>query len=162
EFEPVTADAPASDLVFVGELRRLKGVDLLIDALARLAGSGRHITATIVGEGPDRAAFEAAGTAAELCDKGRFVGALPARTAFARGRLLVVPSRAESLPYIVLEAAAAGVPLIATSVGGIPEIFGPDAGDLVTPGNADVLAHAIGSALPNARGRQEAAARLQA
>ena len=41
------------------------------------------------------------------------------------GRMMVIPSRAESLPYVVLEAAAAGVPIIATGVGGIPEIFGP-------------------------------------
>ena len=57
----------------------------------------------------------------------RFHGPMPAREAFALGRVLVVPSRAESLPYVVLEAAAAGVPLIATRVGGIPEIFGPAA-----------------------------------
>ena len=50
---------------------------------------------------------------------------MPVREAFKLGRNLVVPSRAESLPYIVLEAAAARVPLIATNVGGIPEIFGP-------------------------------------
>ena len=49
------------------------------------------------------------------------------------GRMLVVPSRAESLPYVVLEAAAAGMPIIATKVGGIPEIFGPQAGHLVPP-----------------------------
>ena len=49
----------------------------------------------------------------------------PAREAFSLGRILVVPSRAESLPYVVLEAAAARVPMIATNVGGIPEIFGP-------------------------------------
>jgi len=44
-----------------------------------------------------------------LSDAVRFTGALPARTAFARGRLMVVPSRAESLPYVVLETAAAGI-----------------------------------------------------
>ena len=47
------------------------------------------------------------------------------REAFKLGRVLVVPSRAESLPYIVLEAAGARVPMIATNVGGIPEIYGP-------------------------------------
>ncbi len=54
-----------------------------------------------------------------------FRAAMPARDAFRLGRLLVVPSRAKSLPYVVLEAAGAGVPIIATDVGGIPEIFGP-------------------------------------
>ena len=53
---------------------------------------------------------------------------------------MVVPSRAESLPYIVLEAAAAAVPLIATNVGGIPEIFGPQSARLVPPGDAAALA----------------------
>ena len=50
---------------------------------------------------------------------------MPVREAFKLGRILVVPSRAESLPYVVLEAAGARVPLISTDVGGIPEIFGP-------------------------------------
>ena len=49
---------------------------------------------------------------------------MPARQAFALGRVIVVPSRAEAMPYIVLEALAAGKPMIATAVGGIPEIFG--------------------------------------
>ena len=68
---------------------------------------------------------------------------MPARAAFALGRLLVAPSRAESLPYIILETAAAAVPLITTNVGGIPEIFGPQAGRLVPPGDAAALARAI-------------------
>ncbi len=58
---------------------------------------------------------------------------MPARQAFALGRIMVVPSRAESFPYIVLEAAAAGKPLIATRVGGIPDMFGPLAERLVPP-----------------------------
>ena len=66
---------------------------------------------------------------------------------FARGRLLVVPSRAESLPYIVLEAAAARVPLLATGVGGIPEIYGPQSGALLPAGDATRLARAIGQAI---------------
>ncbi len=159
EFAPIAADAQATDLVFIGELRALKGIDVLLKAMALLARDGRPVTATIVGEGPDRAAFEA--QAAGLAGAARFVGAKPARAAFALGQLLVVPSRAESLPYIVLEAAAAGVPLIATRVGGIPEIFGPDAADLIAPGDPEALASAIRSALQNPPARHDAALRLQ-
>jgi glycosyltransferase involved in cell wall biosynthesis len=159
EFLPVATDPEATDLVFVGELRLLKGVDVLIKAVAALTRDGRNTTATIVGEGPDRNAFESA--AQHVGPAIRFVGAKPARAAFALGRLLIVPSRAESLPYIVLEAAAAGVPLIATRVGGIPEIFGPDAADLVPQGDPAALAAAIGAALENPTASSEAALRLQ-
>jgi glycosyltransferase involved in cell wall biosynthesis len=79
----------------------------------------------------------------------RFHGPLPAREAFRLGRLLVVPSLAESLPYVVLEAAAAGLPLLATRIGGIPEIFGPKTDDLLPPGDASALAKALAQALDN-------------
>jgi glycosyltransferase involved in cell wall biosynthesis len=72
-----------------------------------------------------------------------------------------VPSRAESLPYIVLEAAAAGLPLIATAVGGIAEILGPDSVDLVPSGDPAALARAIGSALRQDAATRAAALRLQ-
>jgi len=124
-----------------------------------LARDGRPVTATIVGDGPDRATFEV--QAARLAGAARFVGAKPARAAFALGRLLVVPSRAESLPYIVLEAAAAAVALIATRVGGIPEIFGADAADLVAPGDPAALADAIRTALQNPTAMRDATLRLQ-
>jgi glycosyltransferase involved in cell wall biosynthesis len=162
EFEPVVTDPQATDLVFVGELRALKGVDVLIAAIALLAREGLRLSATIVGEGPDRAAFEAQVQAQDLAGSVRFVGAKPARSAFAMGRLLVIPSRAESLPYIVLEAAAAGVPLITTRVGGIPEIFGPDSADLVPPGDPAVLAQAIGLRLRDLGATRATGLRLQA
>jgi glycosyltransferase involved in cell wall biosynthesis len=162
EFEPVVADPDATDLVFVGELRMLKGVDVLIESVALLARAGRNVSVTIVGAGPDAAAFEAEVASQNLGHLIRFVGAMPARAAFARGRLLVVPSRAESLPYIVLEAAAAGIPLITTKVGGIPEIFGPAAAELIPPGDPEALARAIGSALQDQHLTRAAASRLQA
>jgi glycosyltransferase involved in cell wall biosynthesis len=162
EFEPVVTDPQATDLVFVGELRALKGVDVLISAIALLAREGLCLSATIVGEGPDRAAFEAQVRAQDMAGSVRFVGAMPARSAFAMGRLLVIPSRAESLPYIVLEAAAAGVPLITTRVGGIPEIFGPDSDELVEPGDPAALAQAIGLRLRDLGATRAAGARLQA
>jgi glycosyltransferase involved in cell wall biosynthesis len=71
----------------------------------------------------------------------------------------VVASRAESLPYIVLEAAAAGVPMVATQVGGIPEIFG-DA-PLVPPGDQARLADALASALDDPASCRDRADRLR-
>jgi glycosyltransferase involved in cell wall biosynthesis len=70
---------------------------------------------------------------------------MPAREAFALGRIVAMPSRAESLPYVVLEAAAAGKPLIAPKVGGIPEIFGPYSDHLLPPNDVDALTKAIAS-----------------
>ena len=118
EFNPISPAGDATDFVFIGELRSLKGVDVLIEAIGAVEGA----TLTIVGDGPDRSAF-AAFAKKRAPNRITFRDAEPARQAFPRGRCLVVPSRAESLPYIVLEAAAAAVPIIATDVGGIPEIL---------------------------------------
>ena len=72
-----------------------------------------------------------------------FAGPLPAAQAFTRGRAIVVPSRAESLPFIAMEAAAAEVPLIASNVGGIPEIVAGSDTPLLPPGDVDALARAL-------------------
>jgi glycosyltransferase involved in cell wall biosynthesis len=161
EFQPIVVSQGASDLLFIGELRMLKGVDVLIAAIRQLAQQGRKVTATIVGDGPDRTQFERDVGKRGLGEQVQFVGAKPARQAFGLGRLLVVPSRAESLPYIVLEAAAAGVPMIASQVGGIPEIFGPDASTLVAPGDPEVLARAISQAMQDRGARHSASLRLK-
>ncbi len=147
EFQPVMPAPDATDIVFVGELRELKGVDLLIDAIATLRRKGRPLTATLVGDGPDRDAFIAQAAQAGLGNAIKFPGAMNARQAFSLGRLMVVPSRAESLPYIVLESIAAQMPLITTRVGGIPEIYGPLADELITPNSVDDLVAAIADTL---------------
>jgi glycosyltransferase involved in cell wall biosynthesis len=146
EFAEVTPDADATDIVFIGELRLLKGVDVLLDALA-LSSRERRVTATIVGDGPDGRQFREQAERLGAGSSTRFLAPMPAREAFKLGRLLVAPSRAESLPYVILEAAAAAVPLITTNVGGIPEVFGPQASRLIPPGNAAPLAAAISAAL---------------
>ncbi|ALK09082.1 glycosyltransferase [Blastochloris viridis] len=146
EFEPVAPWPDARDIVFVGELRRLKGVDLVIEAIARLRDESLPLTATIVGAGPDAEAFRALAAARGLTGALAFPGAMPAREAFAYGRVLCMPSRAESLPYVVLEAAAAGLPLVATRVGGMAEIFGEASHRLVPPDDVAALAQALRAA----------------
>lgn len=160
EFVPVLPAADAADFVFVGELRQLKGVDLLLEALAGLARQ-RPATAVIVGDGPDAAMFRAQAAELGIADLVRFPGAMPARQAFALGRSLVMPSRAESFPYIVLEAGAAGLPMIATSVGGIPEIVAGTNVPLVPPEDADQLRQAMQRHLDDRASVQNEALELQ-
>jgi len=149
EFEPVAIQPDATDLLFIGELRPVKGIDVLIDAIASLHRDGRPVTATLVGDGPDRAALRAQAERLGLGKAIRFMPAMPARKAQALGRIMVVSSRAESLPYVVLEAAAAGKTLITSRVGGIPEIYGPLTDNLVWPLDAPTLAGAIMNTLDN-------------
>lgn len=147
DFDMAQPAPDATDLLFIGELRAIKGVDVLIEAVALLRRLGRRVSATIVGSGPDEEVLHAAVNAHGLEQDVRFLPAMPARKAFALGRVIVVPSRSESLPYIVLEAAGAGLPVIASRVGGIPEIFGPDSNRLIPAENAAALASAIARTL---------------
>lgn len=134
EFEPVATQPDAADFLYIGMMRDLKGPDLFIDALAEAAArTSRRLTAAMVGDGADLPRYkEQAGRAADRIDVA-FHPAVPAREAFGWGQVMVVPSRAEAMPYIVLEALAAGRPMIATAVGGIPEIFGRDSAALAEP-----------------------------
>jgi glycosyltransferase involved in cell wall biosynthesis len=162
EFEPVATKPDATDIVCVGELRPVKAIDVLIESLAILKNSGHRVTATIVGEGPDDSKLKAQTERLGLADEVRFVGFRPAREAFAMGRMLVIPSRAESLPYIVLEAAAAGMPIIATEVGGVPEIFGPHAVHLIPPDNIAALVEAMRGAVTDPGESQRVAQQVRA
>ncbi|MBY6243105.1 glycosyltransferase family 4 protein [Methylosinus sp. Sm6] len=144
EFAPVAPAADAADFLYVGEWRRCKGVDTLIEALALVgARCGATPRLALVGSGPDEAALRALGERRGVLAQLSFLPPTPAREALRLGRILIVPSRAESLPYIVLEAIAAGAPLIATRVGGIPEIFGPHAERLVRRDDPSALADAM-------------------
>ena len=143
EYERALPAPDAVDFLYLGMLRDLKGVDVFIDALALLAGAGRPASAIIVGDGPDENRYRAMVAERGLAPRVRFQKSTPAREAFGLGRAIVVPSRAESMPYVVLEAIAAGLPIVATRVGGIPEIFGRFSDELVAPGDPQALAAAM-------------------
>ena len=158
EFDAITPAADATDLVYVGEFRHIKGADLLIDAVARLRAGSHPVTLTLAGDGEETANLKAQVERLQLQDAVRFIGHVKARHGFAQGRLLVVPSRGDSMPYVVIEAAAAGIPMIAADVGGIPEIFGPHDDALFPGGDTDAMARGIASALQN---REAGAARAR-
>ncbi|MBR1246859.1 glycosyltransferase family 4 protein [Bradyrhizobium sp. AUGA SZCCT0169] len=149
EFDPVVKAADATDVLYVGEFRHIKGADLLIDAVARLRADGRPVTLTLAGDGEESAALKAQVQRLGLGEAIRFIGHVKARYGFSKGSLLVVPSRGDSMPYVVIEAAAAGIPMVAANVGGIPEIFGAHTEALFAPSNAAAMADAIETALQN-------------
>ncbi|WP_245441049.1 glycosyltransferase family 4 protein [Methylovirgula ligni] len=140
EFVPVAPNADAADFLYVGELRAAKGIDTLIDAIALISQGPIKPRLVLVGSGPDDAKLIEHAVQRGIGEQVTFAGVMPAHEAFRLGRVLVVPSRAESLPYIVLEAAAAEVPLVATDVGGINEIFGPYRDRLIVPDDPQLLA----------------------
>jgi glycosyltransferase involved in cell wall biosynthesis len=144
EFEPIPLVSDPFDLVYVGELRAAKGIETLIDAVALLRREHQlRLTLLVVGSGPSEQELQGRAKTAGVWDSVAFVPPQPIRQALARGRIMIIPSLAESLPYVILEAAAAAQPLVSTNVGGIPEIFGPHSGQLIGPGDVRVLAEAI-------------------
>jgi glycosyltransferase involved in cell wall biosynthesis len=150
EFEPVPPNDDAADFLYIGMMRDLKGPDVFIAALAAAAGTIEHpLSAVMVGDGDDLPKYKAQAVSLGLTEQVAFHPAMPARRAFALGRTIVVPSRAEAMPYIVLEALAAGMPMIATSVGGIPEILGQNSSALITPGSTNALAARMVEAIRN-------------
>src|SRR5271169_1291799 len=90
EFEPIVTRPDATDLVFLGELRPVKGIDVLLEALARLRTAGRAVTATLVGDGPERGALQAQTVNLGLGGAVHFKPAMPGYVALTLGRIMVV------------------------------------------------------------------------
>ena len=141
EFDQVRPDADAADFMFMGMLRELKGPDLFLEAvLAAKRPDGSPATGVIIGDGDDREALMERARSADTEDRITFHMPMPAREAFRLGRIIVLSSRAEAMPYTVLEALAAGKIMLASRVGGIPEILGADSPALMEPEQASVSA----------------------
>jgi glycosyltransferase involved in cell wall biosynthesis len=140
-------------------LEPVKGLDVFLRAVARLAPGRPDVRFAMFGSGPEAAAL--ARLAAELGLDGRVSrpGFVPAPEALARMRVLVLPSYVENHPMAMLEAMAAGVPVVATAVYGVPEIADDATAWLVPPGDPAALATAIARVLDDPA---EAAARARA
>jgi glycosyltransferase involved in cell wall biosynthesis len=161
EFDPIVTAEDATDIVYVGEFRHIKGADLLVDAVARLRSDGRPVTLTLAGDGEETDALKAQIQRIGLGEAVRFIGHVKARYGFSKGSLLVVPSRGDSMPYVVIEAAAAGIPMVAANVGGIPEIFGTHTDALFAPNIVAAMADAIEIALEDPAAALERAKSLR-
>ncbi|MDS7596775.1 polysaccharide biosynthesis type 4 glycosyltransferase UppD [Agrobacterium tumefaciens] len=141
EFEAAPPKEGAAQFLYIGMLRDLKGPDVFIDAFAKAERmTGKTLSGVIVGDGPDRDKYAAMIDRTGLARRISIHAAMPARKAFEMASTVVVPSRAEAMPYIVLEALAAGKTVIASRVGGIPEVLGEKSEALVPPGDSNALA----------------------
>lgn len=154
EFAPVTVAPDAADFLFTAMMRDLKGPDLFIRALACLhskqrAQGKRPASGVLVGDGPQKQQYQALVSQLGLAPYIRFYPAMPVRQALTHGRIFVISSRAESLPYIALEVLAAQRSVIATRVGGLAEIFGEYSTALCAP-QAEAIADKMYEALNNA------------
>lgn len=129
----------------VGRLVPIKGQRFLVDAVATVRARGRDVRLVIAGDGESRGELEAQVTQLGLRDAVTFLGRVddvPARV--AGFDLFVLPSLSEAMPMALLEAAAAGLPLLVTTGGGGPTLLGAGAGGwAVPPGDADALAERI-------------------
>jgi glycosyltransferase involved in cell wall biosynthesis len=142
---------------WVGRLTREKGADVLIDALAPL--SDLPIVGSFVGEGPERATLEARAVARGLGGRVKWHGMIvDAARLFAAFDLFVLSSRTEGTPITLFEAMAAGVPVVATAVGGVPDVVSSAEALLVPPGDPALLSSAIRVALLDRAGAQARAA----
>jgi glycosyltransferase involved in cell wall biosynthesis len=159
ELEPVRPGAGAADFLYIGEFRFAKGIDNLLEAAAGLRkpdGARPHIL--MVGQGPDEDALRSQAARLGLGANVTFHKPMAARDAFQMARAMVVPSRFESMPYVVIEAAGASMPLISTNVGGIPEIFGSESARLIPSDDVPALAAAMAARLTMGEAESQAEA----
>jgi colanic acid/amylovoran biosynthesis glycosyltransferase len=150
EHSPPALPAQAH-LVCVARLEERKGHRILLQALRQISDEGVPATLTLVGDGRLRPVLEQHVHALGLSDRVRFAGwadGAAVLRAVAEARLAVLPSFAEGLPIVLMEAFACGRAVVTTRVAGIPELVRHgESGWLVTPGDVDGLAQALREAL---------------
>ncbi len=151
--QKLSIDSASEAVVYIGRMDVKKGLRELVEAAASLHPARPNLHVYLVGEGPDRPLIE---SAIEDRNASGYIHALPA-CAFddvavwmTAADLVTLPSYMEGCPNVVLEALACGRPVVATNVGGIPEIMSDECGRLVPPRDPVALAEALASVLDTA------------
>ncbi|MEX2172923.1 MAG: glycosyltransferase [Pirellulaceae bacterium] len=157
-------------LLFVGSLVPVKGLDVLLAACRQLAAAVGPWQLHLVGDGPQRRRLAQLAASYGLESQVVFHGSVPHADLpdwFRAADVFVLPSRSEGVPNVLLEAAACGVPFVASAVGGIPEIAGLGASRLVPPEQPLPLAEALAAMLqappppgPGPRDRRDAVSEI--
>jgi glycosyltransferase involved in cell wall biosynthesis len=136
----ITSDA--FRIGWIGRVSREKGLDILVRALPSLADLG--IEVSVLGDGPEQAAVVREASALGVADRLSWHGVVPgADRVLAAFDVIVLSSRSEGTPMVLLEAMAAGVPVVASAVGGVPDVVGHAEAHVVRAGDERELAQAI-------------------
>ena len=145
-------DLPADNvwLGTIAELHRNKGLDILVETFARLAPDYPNLNLLIIGEGEERERLAMQIAQHHLTNRIHLLGRIPEAASYLKAfDIFALPSRTEALPYAVLEAGLAALPVVASRVGGIPEIIkNGETGLLVSPADPVALANALKTLLP--------------
>lgn len=135
------------NVLFIGRLAAAKGVPVLLDAFALVRARFPDARLTLVGDGPARASLEARSDELAIRDAVRFTGYLSqdeVAEELSRADLFALPSFAEGVPVVLMEAMASGLPVVTTRITGIPELVEDGvSGRVVTPGDSEVFAEAM-------------------
>jgi glycosyltransferase involved in cell wall biosynthesis len=129
----------------IAELHPNKGLEYLIGAMEQVCKDHPNILCIIMGDGEDKSYLSALISEHKLENNIKLLGYVPEAVHYLKAlNIFLLPSRKEGLPYVLLEAGFASLPVIATTVGGIPEIIEDmKSGVLVQPKNSRELAHSI-------------------
>ena len=107
----------------------MKGLATLLDAVAQMSSNSMRPCLLLVGDGPERSALESQAERLGISERVRFVGFVDDPGHFFNCMdLFVLPSLHEGVPLALLEAMGAGIPVVASAVGGIPEMIGDSGG----------------------------------
>jgi glycosyltransferase involved in cell wall biosynthesis len=144
----ILASKDSSKLIIfsISELHKNKGIDMALRALTLLPKETREkIIYCVAGDGEEKEKLRKLVSDLDVAGRVRFLGSVPnAKKLLSGADIFLIPSRTEAFPYVILEAGMAGLPIIATSVGGIPEIIRDmQNGILVHPRNPKEIAEAI-------------------
>ncbi|THD76731.1 colanic acid biosynthesis glycosyltransferase WcaL [Thalassobius vesicularis] len=145
------SDRPGTRALFVGRLAAVKGIPVLFQAMQGLLRDHPDFRLTLIGDGPERQALEAQAQRMGLSDHVDFVGYKSqdeVAQALTQHDLLVLPSFAEGVPVVLMEAMAAELPVVTTQIAGVPELVQNGlSGRLVPPGDAEALRAALDEVL---------------
>ncbi|MBI5303619.1 MAG: glycosyltransferase family 4 protein [Chloroflexi bacterium] len=146
QIENTLSAAGGDDIFAAGRMVPKKGFDVLLRAIAQCRNEKQTVCLNLVGDGAERCALESLAYELGLADNVTFLGGKDHASvvlAMRASRCVVVPSREEPFGLVALEAMAAGKPVIATRVGGLPEVLDGADAILVKPDDPDALAQAI-------------------